>query len=543
MGMDVETLERLNALPKTIASPNMDLEGLKRIPEYVRRQWWDEITRNENEYYTKHYAQGERNEYLEANMQFAKLKLVVAFAENGEEVPSHAFSDAEIGFLKRLDEEMVYVRRSENAEELADGFYARVRSGEGHGFVDIVMTAVKKGHKVLDEILRMHNIPDAIALAFKTNYREMIARLEEAAKIYLEKYGTVAVESDIESVLASARAARESAERKASSLEKELEEITSRISSVERERAEIERRALELERALSEREEALKSADAERERLRRESERLRAKYEAEIRKYRDEIERLREDLSAVERRKSELERAVAKSDEELRRKEEELKRLSEVSERMRAEISELKEQSEEIERKSKELDALLKSLRDEDVRSYAITPEEARKMELDFVKSVFERLEELPHPDGKWRKIEVFDDFQRIFAELRSLRKISLSDIERFPRGAGVRALRGFWKKFAFEARVLSHYKDMLLNGFDARKVSLAEIMPFIESLKEEKKVLALASTTGFTDKVVEEVRKSPYPIILVDLKSGEIVYNTLNVDLKPFLYYVQVRR
>ncbi|MCD6386816.1 MAG: hypothetical protein J7L30_00625 [Methanophagales archaeon] len=542
MGMDVEMLERLNALPKTIASPNMDLGRLKRIPEYVRRQWWDEITRNESEYYTKHYAKGERNEYLEANMQFAKLKLVIAFAENGEEVPSHAFSDAEMGFLKRLDEEMVYVRRSENAEELADSFYARARSGEGHGFVDIVTTAVKEEHEVLDEIL--HNIPDdAIALAFKINYQEMIARLEEAAKIYLKKYRPVTVKSDIESVLASARAARESAERRASSLEKELEEITSRISSVERERAEIERRALELERELSEREEALKSADAERERLRRESERLRAKYEAEIREYKDKIERLREDLSAVERKKSELEQAVARSDEELRKKEEELKRLSEVSERMRAEISELKEQSEEIERKSRELDALLRSLRDEDVRSYAITPEEARKMELDFVKSVFERLEELPHPDGKWRKIEVFDDFQRIFAELHRLRKISLSDIERFPRGAGVRALRGFWKKFSFEARVLSHYKDMLLNGFDARKVSLAEIMPFIESLKEEKKVLALASTTGFTDKVIEEVRKSPYPIILVDLKSGEIVYNTLNVDLKPFLYYVQVRR
>jgi len=92
---------------------------------------------------------------------------------------------------------MVYVRRSENAEELADSFYARARSGEGHGFVDIVTTAVKKGHKVLDEILKMHNIPDAIALAFKTNYREMIARLEKAAKIYLEKYGRLTVESDI----------------------------------------------------------------------------------------------------------------------------------------------------------------------------------------------------------------------------------------------------------------------------------------------------------------------------------------------------------
>jgi len=138
-----------------------------------------------------------------------------------------------MGFLKRLDEEMVYVRRSENAEELADGIYARVRSGEGHGFVDIVITAVKKGHKVLDEILKMHNIPDAIALAFKTNYREMIARLEKAAKIYLEKYGTVTVESDIESVLAKARAAHELAEKRVSSLEN-FEEMKEALYNIQK---------------------------------------------------------------------------------------------------------------------------------------------------------------------------------------------------------------------------------------------------------------------------------------------------------------------
>ena len=34
--MDVEALERLNALPKTIVSLDMDLGRLKRMPEYVR---------------------------------------------------------------------------------------------------------------------------------------------------------------------------------------------------------------------------------------------------------------------------------------------------------------------------------------------------------------------------------------------------------------------------------------------------------------------------------------------------------------------------
>ncbi len=42
-GIGIEDLERLNALPKTIASPEMDLEKLRRIQEYQRRQWWDKI--------------------------------------------------------------------------------------------------------------------------------------------------------------------------------------------------------------------------------------------------------------------------------------------------------------------------------------------------------------------------------------------------------------------------------------------------------------------------------------------------------------------
>lgn len=79
MGIGIEDLERLNKLPRTIASLEMDLEKLKGTEEYIRRQWWDEIRRVEGEYLTKFVPEGETNGFLEANIAMAKLKLVVRF--------------------------------------------------------------------------------------------------------------------------------------------------------------------------------------------------------------------------------------------------------------------------------------------------------------------------------------------------------------------------------------------------------------------------------------------------------------------------------
>ncbi|NMG83730.1 MAG: hypothetical protein GIS02_05970 [Methanosarcinales archaeon] len=66
--MEIDVLERLNKLPKIVASPEMDLEKLKGIAEYIRKQWWDKISRDEAEYLTRFVSEGETNGFLEANM-------------------------------------------------------------------------------------------------------------------------------------------------------------------------------------------------------------------------------------------------------------------------------------------------------------------------------------------------------------------------------------------------------------------------------------------------------------------------------------------
>ncbi|MCD6455741.1 MAG: hypothetical protein J7K81_02975, partial [Methanophagales archaeon] len=140
----------MNKLPKTVASPEMDLEKLKGTEEYIRRQWWDEIRRVEGEYLTKCVPEGETNGFLEANVVMAKLKLVVSFSDNGERSPEHGFKEDQMD---------------------------RIIGSEIRG---------------------------DLALAFKRVYSGRLRKMELAATEYIRKYGIgpVGVWGDIEGAIA-----------------------------------------------------------------------------------------------------------------------------------------------------------------------------------------------------------------------------------------------------------------------------------------------------------------------------------------------------
>lgn len=77
------------------------------------------------------------------------------------------------------------------------------------------------------------------------------------------------------------------------------------------------------------------------------------------------------------------------------------------------------------------------------------------------------------------------------------------------PNGLSIRAVKGIWSKEIFEVKILSHYKEFFLNGFDRRKVSLKEVMPYIEELRVKAgHVLALASLTGWSAEAREYVER-----------------------------------
>ena len=50
MTMPIEILERLSARSKRIASPDVNLEQLRRESESTRKEWWDEVGANKREY-------------------------------------------------------------------------------------------------------------------------------------------------------------------------------------------------------------------------------------------------------------------------------------------------------------------------------------------------------------------------------------------------------------------------------------------------------------------------------------------------------------
>jgi len=116
--IQIEVLERLSACPKMIADPKMDLVQLERIKQNTIIQWWNEITKNEEEYYMN-YLLMEGGEDLKAYIQMAKLKLVVAYMDTNDTPRlEHKFSDAEIKLIKDFDRFKVFDRYTE--DELVD---------------------------------------------------------------------------------------------------------------------------------------------------------------------------------------------------------------------------------------------------------------------------------------------------------------------------------------------------------------------------------------------------------------------------------------
>ncbi len=231
MKMGIEDLERLNKLPKTIASPEMDLEKLKRIDEYIRRQWWDEIRRVEGEYLTKFVPEGATNGFLEANIVMSKLKLVVSFLDNGERSPEHGFKDDQMDFVRSFDVFKVYDILSET--EIAE--YVRRGREDERGIVRLARDAALKGYDQMDKIMGS-KIRGDLALAFKRVYSDRLKKMELAATEYIRKYGIGpgGAWEDIEGAIEKSVVREE--------LEKKEAELKSEREGLEYEKKEVEER-------------------------------------------------------------------------------------------------------------------------------------------------------------------------------------------------------------------------------------------------------------------------------------------------------------
>lgn len=575
MGMGIEDLERLNKLPKTIASLEMDLEKLKGTEEYIRRQWWDEIRRVEGEYLTKCVPEGETNGFLEANVVMAKLKLVVSFLDNGERSPEHGFKDDQMDFVRSFDAFTVYDILSET--EIAE--YVRRGREDERGIVRLAKDAALKGYDQMDKIIGS-KIRGDLALAFKRVYSDRLKKMELAATEYIRKYGIgpVGVWGDIEGAIAKSVEERkeiiEGINQSLSELEKSLkgeEEVKEGGMRLEGILRSLEREVVEKKKG----KEALSSRLIE--------------FEGDKREVWGRYEKLKnawnESIAAIERRKKtldarelELKEAEERQRAELKDTarqafEDELRNINTLREELEKKEAELKSDREGLEYEKGEVEERLGKLKaileGGEVKRF-VTRDVAMIHELNYIGRFDIKMNELPkridNPlEGKERKINAwshhrkFDDVDKIL-NLNTLKmgyeeatgKLPLNLRSRYVVAEKKHKLFGKEEtKVIIEAAVLGHLLDYDENGFDTKSVTLSELLSVLTRYIDRAElgnyfhVLGVASVTGFDEKVLEHINSNDFhknfisryvSLCLVDLETGEVFYNESDERIKAYV-------
>ena len=573
--MDIDVLERLNKLPKTIASPEMDLERLKGIAEYIRKQWWDKISRDEAEYLTRFVSEGETNGFLEANIAMAKLKLVVSFLDNSEGIPEHKFKDEQMDFLRNFDEFKVYDLLSEN--EIAE--YVRRGSEDERGITKLAKDASLKGYAQMDKIM-VGKIRGDLALAFKRVYSERIKKMEFAAREYIVKYGLGkgGVWEDIKGAITQSVKEREEIIEELNQSLSSLEDKLKEEAGVKEEKERLEETLRSLERKAVEKEVEKDALTSRLEEFEREKRDAWMRYEKLERAWSESINEIEERRKALEKREKEITKAWevqrAKLKDTARQAfEDELRNINSLKEELKKKEEELKSEREGLDYEKGEVDERLRKIKNilegGEVKRF-VTSDVAKIHEMNYIgrfdikmnelpKTIYDPIEKKERKINAWSYHHKFDYADKILS-LKTLKinydealgRLPLNPRSRYVVAEKKHKLFGKEEtKLIIEASLLNHWKDYLQNGFDTKSVTLSELLSVLTKYIDRAEpgnyfhVLGIASVTGFDKKVLEHINSVAFhknfvnryvSLCLVDLETGEVFYNESDDRIKAYL-------
>ncbi|MGB7533992.1 MAG: hypothetical protein WA977_13620 [Halobacteriota archaeon] len=499
MGMGIEDLERLNKLPKAIASPEMDLEKLKGTEEYIRRQWWDEIRRIEGEYLTKFVPEGATNGFLEANLSMAKLKLVVSFLDKGERCPEHGFKDDQMEFVRNFDDFKVYDILSEN--EIAE--YVRREREDERGVVKLAKDAAIKGYNQMDKIVGS-NIRGDLALAFKRICSNRLKKMELAATEYIRKYGIgpEGVWEDIEGAITKSVEEREGLIKELNRIFSELEERLKEGVEVKEEKEQLEGTLRSLEREAVSKETGKEALTFKLREFEDEKKGVWERYEKLKNAWNESIEQIEERRRALASQERVLKEAAERQQAELKETarqafEDELRNINTLREELEKKEGELTVEREGLEYAKREVEERLGKIKaileGGEVKRF-VTSDVAKIQEMNYIGRFDIKMNELPRTiydpiEGKERKINrwsyryKFDDADKILNTLKIdydevMGKLPLNLRSRYV--VAEKRYRLFGKEeteVIIEAAVLEHLLDYGENGFDTKSVTLSELL------------------------------------------------------------------
>jgi hypothetical protein len=562
-----------------------DLAGLQRMPERRRIEIYNEIedARHEFEWefmreHGDQLSSAEEDRVI-GRFKLAKLMLAASFYQDGEVPPSleGEFIEAELDAVCDFDRYKVFDALDE------DGIGEKIRRMEGEVY-ELATEYTSTQIANMDEMLDNPNVQQDVMERLFERYEDRREKVRHGFFVYVETHG---IEEMVEAIEDAVTAVNESRDEREAIKEELREEMASLEESLDervreqREAIEREVRAVEadlasqtvsdedLDRRLAElREETGGLSDAQEEALEELTGRIdrTAELENRLEERIAEMERVKQEASEAEREAAREEAAALVDDE--------LAELREQRSELQSEVDRLQREREEIEAARDALDDRQEDLEErvESMETSFETPEGegegiegenlvtgtiARLMEMDYLGRfdvTMHETESLYTPDGEFEVPEGYWDGrgERRSDEPRLADLLSDRDDGARPDSFPANRRARYWltdsrhlgltreTKLVVEAVVYSHLEAYAENDFDARPLDLDDLLGLVNDTvgeaerAEQAYLVAVASPTGFTDRVRNEVaegnsrtRFSRYlSLVLVDLQSGELLYD-----------------
>ncbi|WP_297501587.1 hypothetical protein [Thermococcus sp.] len=334
--------------------------------------------------------------------------------------------------------------------------------------------------------------------------------------------------------------------------EEEIEQLQNAMAEMlrefEREREEIAKRVTA-------------AKEEEIERLRQEKEELQRRFEGEKARLVEEISRMK-DEEAQRKLREELEKAerqmmsqVAAMEDEIRRRELQLKQKE--MELKRREL-ELQQKEDEV---SKKIRKVMELAGKAEKGSRFVRRDEAKIMEMNFAGRMKGKFKDDLKLLGKTFKVEGVEE-RGTFDKTPFARKLSERDLKNVPDNTMVevhlREKKLLGKKESLVVKALFYgrperYADV---GFDTDPVELADVNALLVDARNEAKdgrvVLLVASPTGFEKRIRDYVNSNDFhrnfisenvSLALLDLESGELIYNPHDEYAKAFEPFLRLER
>lgn len=268
------------------------------------------------------------------------------------------------------------------------------------------------------------------------------------------------------------------------------------------------------------------------------------------------IRELENDKRRLEEEKKKLEDLVKASQSQVKAiVDAEISKYEQTKAKLESQISELQRLVDRLQLEKQELQSRMNEIVNVSKSPIAIKYDEARIMEVNFIGRFEIKMNSLPR--------KFFDPIRREEFEVKNSKSYTVYKYEEkevpenFPRNTELtyvvrknRILRDDLEVIV-KAKFLTHIDDLKRTYYDSKRVSLSDILSYLDQAIEEARkgkvfyVIGIASPTGFSDDVKKYVSSDEFfrnftsyyvSVILVDLLTGEIIYNKMDDRLKSFI-------